>query len=413
MRKQEQSDSANVLQDIGPGVITGASDDDPSGIATYATTGARFSYGHLWSLLYATPFMIAVQEMCGRIGLVRGRGLGSAIRARYGKKMLAFAALLLLIANTINIGADLGAMASTLGLLIKLPFLVSLGFIVALTLYLEITVPYKRYAVYLKYLALTLLVYIVTLAMIKIDWSAVLSGVFIPRVMGGTSGIANIVAILGTTISPYLFFWQSNEEVEELHASHERGNGWHPIHLMRKDTVRGMLFSNVIGIAIMLAAAGTLGVFGVSEISDASELATLIRPLAGNAAFFLVALGILGTGLLAIPILAGSSAYALAELFDWHEGLEKKPRRAPAFYAVIAISTLAGLLLASTGLKPFTMLYLAAMVNGIVAPPLLFMIVGIASSRRMMGPYVNSTLSNVLGYGTAILMALAVILLVV
>lgn len=405
----------NIFKKIGPGFITGASDDDPSGITTYSQTGAQFGFTQLWTALFSFPFMLFVQEMCGRIGLVSGMGLSGVIRKHYSRKLLAFSVILLLVANTINIGADLGAMASALQLLLPLPFPVLLLLLTAFTLFLEVFVSYKAYVKYLKYFALSLLAYIITLFFIKQDWGAIAYATFVPHFSFSKEYLLNIVAILGTTISPYLFFWQSDEEVEEEIVEHKiKGFGMGKPHIgdrdvknMRFDTLFGMFFSNLIMFFIIATAGSTLFANGITNIETAADAAEALRPLAGNFTFILFTVGIIGTGLLAVPVLAGSASYAVAEAFNWKEGLYRKFSQAHGFYGVITIATLVGLLINFIGVPPFKMLYYTAVVNGLLAPPLLFIILRVANNKKVLGKYTNSVWSNIFGGAIAIIMSIA------
>ena len=390
---------------LGPGFITGASDDDPSGIGTYAQTGARFGYTQLWLSLFTFPLMTAVQEMCGRIGLVTGQGLSGVIRRHYSKKLLYFAVTLLLIANTINIGADLGAMASSAQLIVGVPFIFWLIGMTALTLVLEIFITYKTYAKFLKYLTLSLFAYVIAAFAIKQDWGTIIRSTLIPTISVNKEYLMNIVAFLGTTISPYLFFWQADEEVEEEIVENKiqaigRGKPKitkRDIRFMRVDTIIGMFFSNFITFFIIITAASTLAVHGIRNIETADQAAQALRPIAGNFASVLFAVGIIGTGLLAVPILAGSASYAIAEAFRWKAGLYRKFNQAHGFYGVITIATIIGLLVNLTPIKPFQMLYYTAIINGIAAPPLLLIILLISNNKKIMGNQVNSLGSNALG----------------
>ena len=395
-----------LWRSLGPGFITGAADDDPSGIATYSQTGAQFGYGQLWTALFSLPFMIVIQEMCGRIGLVTGRGLAGVIRAHYSRKLLYLSVFLLLATNTINIGANLGAMAASLQLVINLPFIFWLLLITAVTLFLEIFVAYRVYARYLKWLALSLLSYFVTALLVKQDWSAVLYSTFIPTFSLSRDYLLNIVAFLGTTISPYLFFWQASNEVEEEVQSHKlqmMGRGVPKINKgdissMRVDTIMGMVFSNLGAFFIMLTVAGTLYQAGIHNIGTAAQAAEALRPLAGNFAFILFALGIVGVGLLGVPVLAGSASYAVSEAFGWKSGLYRKLKQAHGFYGVITIATIVGLLINFLNIPPFKMLYYTAALNGLIAPILMVMILLIGNNKKVMGSHTNSTFSNLLGW---------------
>ncbi|MDP1709408.1 MAG: divalent metal cation transporter [Candidatus Komeilibacteria bacterium] len=399
----------------GPGIITGASDDDPSGIATYSQTGAQFGYGQLWTAFFSLPFMIVIQEMCGRIGMVTGRGLSGVIRAHYSRELLYGAVLLLLFANTVNIGADLGAMAAALQLIVDLPFIFLLLAITALTLILEIFVSYKNYAHYLKWLKLSLFAYFITAFVVKQDWSKVLYSTFIPMFSTSQAYMMNIVAFLGTTISPYLFFWQASQEVEEEVESGKlvmmgrgvpkvtRGD----IRNMRFDTIIGMLFSNLAAFFIILTVASTLGKNGIFNIDTAAQAAEALRPLAGNFAFLLFTIGIIGVGLLGVPVLAGSASYAVSEAFGWRSGLYRKLKQAHGFYGVITIATIVGLLINFLNIPPFKMLYYTAVLNGLVAPLLMILIMLIGGNKNIMGKHANSRLSSIMGWLITLIMLAA------
>lgn len=408
-----------ILSYLGPGFITGAADDDPSGIATYSQTGAQFGYSQAWTAPFSFPFMTAVQEMCGRIGLVTGKGLSGVIRKHYSRPVLYFAVAILFLANTVNIGANLGAMASSAQLLVDVPFVVLLLIITSVTLLLEIFVSYKVYSKYLKYLAFSLLAYIVVVFAVKQDWTTVLSSTIIPYFSLDKIYLLNIVAILGTTISPYLFFWQADEEVEEEVEKGKivaMGRGVPKVTKrdltgMRIDTVIGMFFSNLVMFFIIVTAASTLHLSGITNIETADQAASALKPIAGDFAFILFAAGIIGTGLLAVPILAGSASYAISEAFGWREGLYRKFRQAHGFYGAITIATLIGLIVNFTSIPPFKMLYYTAVLNGIIAPPLLVLILLIANNKKIMGERTNSHLSNILGLVITVIMGVAAIAL--
>ncbi len=408
-----------IFSILGPGFITGASDDDPSGIATYSQTGALFGFAQAWTALFSFPLMVAIQEMCGRIGLVSGKGLAGVIRLHYPKKVLYLTVFLLFLANTINIGADLGAMAASAQLVFGFPFVYWLIGMVVLTLVLEIFVSYKTYSKYLKYLALALLSYVVAAFTIKLDWKEVFASLIIPHIEFNKTYIFNIVAILGTTISPYLFFWQADEEVEEEVAHHKlrRMGAGQPritpkdISRLRLDTVIGMLFSNLVMFFIIVTTGTTLFTHGITKINSASDAALALKPLAGDYAFLLFAVGIVATGLLALPILAGSASYAVSESFGWREGLYQKLNRAHGFYGVITIATLVGLLINFIGIDPIVALYYSAVINGIIAPPLIVMILLIANNKKIMGERTNSPFLNILGALTAFIMGLSAVIL--
>lgn len=408
------------LKILGPGFITGASDDDPSGIGTYAQTGAQFGYTQLWTALFSFPFMSVIQEMCGRIGMVTGKGLSGVIRIHYAKPVLYSAVLLLLIANTINIGANLGAMASSAQLLFHIPFIFWLIAMTVLTLVLEVFVSYRVYAQVLKYLALALFAYVIVVFAVRQDWIHIFRSTFIPTISFQRDYLFNIVAILGTTISPYLFFWQANEEVEE-EVEHKKlismGRGkphitTQDIRTMRLDTILGMFFSNLIMFFIIVTTASTLHVNGITKIETADQAARALQPIAGDFAFVLFAAGIIGTGLLAVPILAGSASYAFSEAFGWKEGLYRKFTQAHGFYGVITIATLVGLLVNFTPVKPFQMLYYSAIINGIIAPPLLILIMFITNNAKIMGKHTNSRFSNIFGWTITGVMSIAALMLI-
>jgi NRAMP (natural resistance-associated macrophage protein)-like metal ion transporter len=409
------------LKLLGPGFITGASDDDPSGIGTYSQTGAAFGYQQLWLVPFAFPLMTAVQEMCGRIGLVTGKGLAGVIRKHYSAKVLYLAVFLLLFANTINIGANLGAMANAGEMLFGIPFIIWIILMTVITLLLEIFVSYRVYASFLKYLAFSLLSYIVAAFIIKQDWSAVFAATFVPAIGLSKEYLFNIVAVLGTTISPYLFFWQAGEEVEEeVETGKLRSMGvgiphinMRSIKAMRQDTAIGMFFSQLISFFIIVTTASTLYPNGIKHVETAVQAAEALKPIAGDLAHLFFALGIIGTGLLSVPVLAGSASYALSEAFGWKEGLYRKFTQAHGFYGIITIATLIGLLINLLSLKPFTLLYYAAVLNGIVAPILLLMIVLIANNSQIMGKYKNTFLSNLFGWITVGIMFCASLGLIV
>lgn len=404
---------------MGPGFITGASDDDPSGIATYTQTGAQFGLGQLWTMVLATPFVAAIQQMCGRIGLVTGMGLAGVIRKHYSKKLLVFVVTLLVAANAVNIGADLGAMAAALQLLVPVPFPVLILVITALTLFLEVFVSYKVYVKYLKYFALSLLAYFGVAFFISIDWLEAAKRLVMPEIVWSQAYLLNIVALLGTTISPYLFFWQTGEEVEELVDKNKLadfGEGKPKIKAsdikeMKADTTRGMIFSNVVAIFIMMAAAATLLPLGITQVDSAAQAAAALAPIAGPWAQLLFAIGIIGTGLLAVPVLAGSASYAVSEAVQWKEGLFKKFSQAHGFYGVITIATLLGLAINFTDIPPFRVLYYTAVLNGVAAPILMVLILRISNNKKIMGRRVNSRLVNVFGWTITVIMSLCALAL--
>ncbi len=401
------------LAALGPGLVTGASDDDPSGIGTYSQTGALFGYAQLWTALFTFPLMTAIQEICARIALQTGGGLADALRKHYPKPVLYFCVALLFIANTINLGADLGAMAASAQLLLGVPYLVWLVAITLLSVILEIFVDYKRYARVLRYLTLSLFAYLFVPFVSPQNWGQALRDTVIPTIQFDRDYLLNLVAILGTTISPYLFFWQASQEVEEeieegrTTIGSRQGVSKVELKWMRTDVVAGMLLSNVVAWFIIVTTASTLFQHGIHNIDSAPKAAEALRPIAGDFAYLLFAVGIIGTGLLAVPILAGSAAYAVAETFKMREGLYLKLRQAPGFYGVIAFSTLLGFAINLIGINPIQALYYTAVLNGIVAPPLLVMIMLIGNNRSIMKSKVNGRVSNTLGWVTTMVMSIA------
>jgi NRAMP (natural resistance-associated macrophage protein)-like metal ion transporter len=409
------------LKVLGPGFITGAADDDPSGIGTYSQTGAIFGYSQLWTSLFSFPFMAVVQEICGRIGMTTGLGLSGIIKRYYPKWVLYSSVFILFFANIVNIGADLGAMAASAQLLVDLPLAFFIILIVSVTIFLELFIPYPTYARILKYLTFSLFAYVITGFVVKQDWLQILKSTLIPKVSFTKEYMTNIVAILGTSISPYLFFWQADEEVEEDIENHKiasMGRGkphitkW-DIKKLRIDTIIGMFFSQAVMFFIIVTTASTLGVHGIADIQTADQAASALRPLAGDMAFLLFAAGIIGTGLLAIPILAGSASYAVSEAFGWKVGLGKRFSQAKAFYLVIAIATILGLIVGFLSIKPFQLLYFTAVLNGLCAPVLLIIIMRISNNKKIMKENTNPPVSNLMGWAITIFMALASIFLLV
>lgn len=405
---------------LGPGLTTGASDDDPSGIATYSQAGARFGSQLLWLAAFTFPLMAVVQEMCARIGLVTGRGLASNIRQHFKRPVLFVTALLLFVANTFNIGADLGAMAKAVELLVPgVPVPVLVIAFAFVSLMLQILIPYGTYARYLKWLALVLLAYVFTGFIVGLDWSEVFKSAILPSVSFSREQIFLICGILGTTISPYLFFWQTSQEVEEqilegkTSIKKREGATSAQVKKMRIDVWSGMLLSNIVMFFIIAVCAVTLNAGGITNIQTAEEAARALEPIAGRFASLLFAVGIIGTGLLAVPVLAGSASYAIAETFGWREGLYRNFRQAQAFYGVIIASMIAGLLMNFVGLDAIKALVYSAVINGVVAPLVLVLIVLLSSNKKIMGEWVNSKSVTYIGWLTTALMsvvALAVII---
>jgi NRAMP (natural resistance-associated macrophage protein)-like metal ion transporter len=397
----------------GPGVVTGASDDDPSGIATYSVTGAQTGYRLLWTGVLTLPLNVGVQEMCARIGLVTGGGLAAVLRRHYSRRLLLVLVALLFVANTVNIGADIAAVASGLELLTGFSTkatIVPIGIGIAV---MEIWVPYRVFANYLKLLTVVLFAYIIDAFYASPDWGAAARATFVPRISFDATFITTLVAVLGTTISPYLFFWETSEEVEELHLHGIDPGDEDELRRVQIDTNIGMLLAHVVFYFIVLTTAATLYPAGIREIATAREAAEALRPLAGDRATVLFAAGFIGTGLLSIPVLAGSAAYAAAEVFDWREGLENKPTQAPQFYAVIALATLIGLAIALSGVGAIRALFIAAVVNGVIAPVLIAAILVVSNDERVLGEHKNGPISNIVGLATVALMGLAAIGMVV
>lgn len=391
---------------LGPGLITGAADDDPSGIATYSQMGASQGFGLIWLSLFSFPFMAVIQEMCARIGLATGVGLAANIRKYYSKKLLYLCTALLLFANVFNIGADLGAMAK--GAQLIFPFLnfIFLIFLFAIaSLLLQIFISYKKYARYLKYLTFILFAYVISAFSVKINWAEVLRSTVIPSFHFSKDIIILITAALGTTISPYLFFWQSSQEVEEqiLHgekteAIRRASTTPADIKNMRIDVWSGMLVSNLVMFFIIAACAATLYASGITNINSASDAAIALRPFAGDFAFTLFALGILGTGLLAIPVLAGSASYAISESFGWKTGLYRKLKQATSFYGIIIIAMVLGIVLNFVGFDPIKMLIYSAVFNGIISSFMIFFIVHLSGDENVMGNFKNKKSTNIFGW---------------
>ncbi len=397
---------------LGPGLTTGASDDDPSGIATYSQAGAKYGFGLSWLALFTFPLMAVVQEMCGRIGLVTGRGLAANIRLHFSRKVLYACGVLLFIANVFNIGADLGAMAKGAQLLApSLNFYLVIVLFALISLLLQIFTTYARYARYLKYLALVLLAYMFSAFSVHMDWGALFRATIVPTIAFTKDQILLICAILGTTISPYLFFWQTSQEVEEEILRGEktlavRRSSVTPREIkdMRTDVWSGMFISNLVMFFIIAACAATIFSHGLGGIQTAADAALALKPFAGNFAFWLFAVGIIGTGFLAIPVLAGSASYALSETFGWKQGLYRTLGQAKAFYGVIIIAMVLGILLNLTHIDPIKALIYSAVFNGLVAPLVLVLIVRMAGSKTIMGENVSGPLATSVGWLTVALM---------
>jgi NRAMP (natural resistance-associated macrophage protein)-like metal ion transporter len=405
-----------LLKRLGPGLITGAADDDPSGIATYSQAGAQYGYGLLWSVLLTTPMMVGIQIVSARIGRVTGHGLAANIRDHFPPWLLHGIVALLVVANTINIAADLGAMGNALELLVGGNAKIHIVFFALLSLTLQIFIPFPRYAPILKWLTLSLLGYVGTVLVVSVPWQEATLAALMPRVQFRAEYISTLVAVLGTTISPYLFFWQASQEVEEQRAA----PGDEPLlaapvqaheHLRRIkfDTWIGMTFSNLIALSIMLTTAATLHANGITQIDTASQAAQALRPIAGNFAFLLFAASIVGTGLLAVPVLAGSAAYAVAESRRWPIGLGLPLMEARGFYGVLSAATLIGVALDFSGVDPIKALIFSAVVNGVIAVPIMAVMMLLAAKPEVMGPFVVKRRLRVLGWLSTAVMAAAVI----
>jgi Mn2+/Fe2+ NRAMP family transporter len=403
------------LSRVGPGLITGVADDDPSGIATYSQAGAQFGLNMLWTMPLAFPLMAAIQSMCARIGRVTGKGLAANIKAAFPPIVLQGVVLLLLVANTLNIAADVAAMGEVAELVSGFNRHLMTAVFVVGTLLLQVFVPYHRYVFFLKWLTLSLLAYAAVLFTVHVPWGQVALRTVWPSFTPDSDAAAVIVGVFGTTISPYLFFWQASEEVEEMQNHHgapplvrdARAAG-PELRRIRWDTWSGMLYSDVTAYFIILATAVTLNVAGITDIETAAQAASALRPLAGDFAFILFALGILGVGLIGVPVLAGSGAYALCEAMDWNWGLERKATDARGFYGIIAVSVLAGLLIQYSPISPMKALFWSAVINGLVAVPLMAVIILLVSKKSVMGAFTAGRSIIILGWiATAVMGAAA------
>jgi Mn2+/Fe2+ NRAMP family transporter len=405
--------SLHPLARLGPGLITGVADDDPSGIATYSQAGAQFGLNMLWTMPVAYPLMSAVQAMCARLGRVTGFGLSANIKQHFPPVVLRVLVVLLLIANTLNIAADIAAMGEASELVVPINrHVATIGF-VALTLGLQVLVPYHRYVRFLKWSTAALLAYAAVLFTVKVPWPAVLEHTAWPHFALDGAAATMIVAVFGTTISPYLFFWQASEEVEDMRGApallDNPSSAPSELRRIGFDTWTGMLYSNAASYCIILATAITLHANGVNQIDTAAQAASALKPLAGDFAFYLFATGILGVGLIGVPVLAGSAGYALAEAMGWNWGLERKAKDARGFYGVIAFSVLAALAIQYSPISPMRALFWSAVINGVVAVPLLVVLILLTTNRKVMGEFTSSRLSTVLAWATVAIMAAAVI----
>ena len=406
----------NWAKKLGPGLITGAADDDPSGIATYSQAGAQFGFNLLWSMAFTYPLMVGIQVVSARIGRVTGMGLAGNIRQHYPRWLLYLIVALLLVANTVNIAADVSAMGDALELLVGGSRHVYSAVFGLISLLLQVFIPYSRYVRMLKWLTLALLAYVATAFVVQIPWWQVATSIVFPKFEWSAAAITTLVAVFGTTISPYLFFWQASQEVEELEADphaqplKDAPNQARASFLRIKlDTYFGMGFSNLVAFFIMLTTAATLHVHGVTDIGTSAQAATALRPIAGEFAFLLFAAGIIGTGLLAVPVLAGSAAYAMAGAFNWKRGLEHKPGTAKRFYGIIAVSTLAGVVISLSPINPIKALYWSAVINGVISVPIMAVMMLMAARTDVMGRFVVTRRLKWLGWMATGVMAAAVV----
>ena len=416
--RAEKNPLKHAFKVLGPGLITGASDDDPSGIGTYAQAGAQYGFATLWTTVVMLPMMTAVQYMCAKIGLVTGHGLAGVLKEHYPRALYP-AVIALVLANTLNAGADIGAIAAAINLIVPIPAIVfivpvSLGIIA-----LQVFGSYRLIERVFKWLALALLAYIAAALFAKPDIVKVLAGSLIPTIRLDPAYIGILVALLGTTISPYLFFWQASQEVEEQisigrrHLRQRQGASRFELKYALWDTIAGMVFSEIVAYFIILTTGATLFVAGKTDISSATDAAQALRPLAGDASALLLAVGLIGAGVLTVPVLTGAAAYGMSEAFGWRSGLEHKLARAPQFYVVIIAATLVGMVIAILEINPIAALVLSAVINGLVAAPLLVLVMLVSNNRAAMGERTNGRLLNVVGWVTTIVMGVAAIGLIV
>ncbi len=404
-----------LLDRLGPGLITGASDDDPSGIGTYSQAGAALGYTTLWTAIVTLPLMIVVQHICAKIGMCSGRGLAGVLKRYYSKKLLYPVVIGLVIANTINAGADIAAISAAINMFVPIPISAMVIPIAIAIVVLQVWGSYKVIVKIFKWLTLSLFAYVIAAFLAKPDWFAVAKATFFPQVQFTSEYITTIVAILGTTISPYLFFWEAGEEVEQEKSegrkdvNARRGATDKEIKKEKIDTIVGMLFCNLVFYFVIVSAGATLHMTGQTSIQSATEAAQALRPLAGDFATVLFGIGLIGAGLLAIPVLTGSAAYAVSETFGWPSGLDEKPNHAKKFYGVIAASTIIGVLIDFAGINPISALFWTAVINGVVAPPLLIVVMLVANNKRVMGKRTNGIFTNIVGWlATAVMFAAAI-----
>lgn len=409
--------AGTAVRFLGPGLVTGAADDDPSGIATYSQAGAQFGYGLLWTVVLTWPFMVAVQLISARIGRVTGRGLAANFRDTFPRPVLLGLLAMLLVANIINIAADIAAMGEALQLMIGGGQHGHSILFAIICVVLQVVVPYRRYAPFLKWLTLVLLAYVATIFSVRVPWGQALAATVLPQISFSFDYLLVVVAVLGTTISPYLFFWQASQEVEDMHNDHHRPlrnlrhGGGRDIDRITIDTTLGMAFSNVVAFFIILTTAVTLHAQGITDIQTSAQAAEALRPLAGDLTFFLFALGIIGTGLLAVPVLAGSAAYGLAEAMGWQASLAAKPSEARGFYAIIVAATMIGVMIDFTPLDPIRLLFWSAVINGIVAAPTIVAMMLVASNRDVMKRFAAPGILRITGWMAAAVMGFVLVAL--
>jgi NRAMP (natural resistance-associated macrophage protein)-like metal ion transporter len=411
-RSPEKHQFQRFFSDLGPGLITGAADDDPSGISTYSVVGASFGYLPLWTALFSFPLMAAVQLMCARLGMVTGLGLAGVIRRRYSRWVLWGACVLLIVANVINIAADLGGMAEATKMVTGAPVALTVPLYGITIVSLLMWWSYRAIARVFKWLTLVLLAYVLTAFVADVDWRLALQATLVPHVEWSRAFFSILVAILGTTISPYLFFWQAAQEVEEERSrgrnlAHRRGATPEEVAACRTDVITGMFASNAIMYFVILTTAATLHAHGHTNIATAQQAAEALRPVAGAGAYWLFTLGLIGTGMLAVPVLAGSCAYAIAEAAAWRGSLNRRPRQAKKFYIVLAVSMALGIALNYAGLNAIKLLFTTAVINGVLAPPLILIVLLLTGDKTVMGQAVNSRLLGWLGWITFVVMVFA------
>ena len=404
----------SLLQTLGPGLITGASDDDPSGIGTYSQVVAQFGYAMLWTMLFSYPLMSAIQEISARISRVTGRGIAGNMRRYYPRWLTYMIAGLLIIANVINLGADISAMGAAMKLLIGGSAALYSALFAFASLLLQVFIPYSKYVNFLKWLTLVLFAYVATVFVVQVPWGEALYSTFVPAIELKPEYFAGLIAVLGTTISPYLFFWQASEEVEEIESSSTENalkesplQAPEQLQRIKADTYIGMGFSNLIAFFIILTTAVTLHAHGVTDIQSSAQAAEALRPIAGNFAYALFTAGIVGTGLLAVPVLAGSVAYAVSGAFDWNASLERKALQAKRFYGILAVTTLMGLSLDFTPIDPIKALFWAAVVNGVLAGPVMVVIMLMATNSAVMGQFIISRRLKLIGWLATAVMLIA------